>query len=922
MNDYTTFEKTNSSNYGRSILDQVIFILNSDNQIVFKDKKFQEYFSEIASLDQFITIVFSSDKKEDISHQFKLGFSKDIEIRTTLNTDKLGYEGEFSLYLEIAPYTSNGKIERLVSGTLKRPLPNNLANRNIEEDFWHLFQNNQISVFIIDVLNDGTFRYVTTNEKHQKQTGIKLEDIEGKTPQELVGEEASIALIENYRNCASSKRVLNYEEKIMLPVGETYWLTSLTPIIRKGKTVSIIGTAVEISKIKQKEAYYKETKEQFELATRGANDGIWDWNVENNKVFYSNRWKEVLGYDEEYFEKQHLNFWNLLHPDDVSKAKTFIVNYLKGIEKEYELKIRLKHADGSYRWILSKAQSLKNESGEIVRITGSHRDITRELELEEYAKGINKMKNVVIDISTRFINADIDNISDELNNALAILGNTSNADRVYIFENTKELGISKNTFEWCRKGISPQIHNLQFFPIDISTEWFNKHVKGETFHISDVDEIEDENIRNLLKVQEIKSVISIPLINRDKEYIGFVGFDYVKNNHVAQKDEVEILKLFSQILVNIYEKIETQRELKDTKSKLESILTEIQDAVWSASYPELKIQFISSSVERIFGFPKEEWLNEKLDWEYSVHPDDLKIVHSIPKLLEKKGHYQVVYRIITKDNKIKWLQNSGKIIFDSENEKPIRLDGAFSDITELKEKELDLIAANKNIKKQNEKLVSFSQILSHNIRSYSSNFLGLTQLLQQSNDEQEKLEYIKLIETVSNKMDETVRNLNDFLILESQKEQVSEEEVEISDLLKNIERILHAQIQQSKITLTLTKDEPIILKGNSALFESILLNLISNSIKYSTKKPNPKIAINCQVVKDKILIQVCDNGIGIDLKKYRDKLFKPGKTFHSISGSGLGMYIIKEHVEFLKGSISVESEVGKGTCVNLSFRKK
>ena len=105
--------------------------------------------------------------------------------------------------------------------------------------------------------------------------------------------------------------------------------------------------------------------------------------------------------------------------------------------------------------------------------------------------------------------------------------------------------------------------------------------------------------------------------------------------------------------------------------------------------------------------------------------------------------------------------------------------------------------------------------------------------------------------------------------------------------------------------------------------DSIILNLVSNAVKYKSPDRPPLITINAMKSKKGILLSISDNGLGIDLDKYGDKIFGMYKTFHNREDAkGFGLYLIKNQIEAMGGSITVQSEVDKGTTFNVYFNEE
>lgn len=120
----------------------------------------------------------------------------------------------------------------------------------------------------------------------------------------------------------------------------------------------------------------RESEQRYELVSRGANDGIWDWNLTTNEVWFSKRYKEILGYTDEDFPN-HLDSWKMaIHPDDEEHAIAVNMECMKGRVDHFEVEYRMLHKDGSIRWILGRGSSATDEDGNVNRLAGTHTDIT------------------------------------------------------------------------------------------------------------------------------------------------------------------------------------------------------------------------------------------------------------------------------------------------------------------------------------------------------------------------------------------------------------------------------------------------------------------------------------------------------------------------------------------------------------------
>jgi PAS domain S-box-containing protein len=178
-----------------------------------------------------------------------------------------------------------------------------------------------------------------------------------------------------------------YEAEFRLRHKEGHYVTVLTrglPIRREddGRVVRIVGTHLDITESKRTEQALRESEERLRLAFAGAQEGIWDWDLESNAVVYSPHWKHMLGYSEDEIEP-HISAWErLVHPDDRRAADEAHDGVMRG-QATYHAEFRLRHKNGHYVHVLSRGFPVRREAdGPVVRIVGTHFDLTQRRERE------------------------------------------------------------------------------------------------------------------------------------------------------------------------------------------------------------------------------------------------------------------------------------------------------------------------------------------------------------------------------------------------------------------------------------------------------------------------------------------------------------------------------------------------------------
>ncbi|MEP6489362.1 PAS domain S-box protein [Microcoleus vaginatus GB2-A3] len=221
---------------------------------------------------------------------------------------------------------------------------------------------------------------------------VGAETIFGYTAVEIVGQSGTKLIPADYRDeenevltkIQRGERIEHYDTKRLRKDGTLIDVSmSVSPI--KDKIGNIIGAskiARNIADRKQAEAALRQSEERWELAVRGNNDGIWDWNVQTNEVFFSSRSKEILGYEEKEIQNSVDEWRNRVHPDDLGWVMQAVQDHFAKKTPFYLTEHRIRCKDGSYKWILDRGQALWDNAGKVIRMAGSHSDITERKQAE------------------------------------------------------------------------------------------------------------------------------------------------------------------------------------------------------------------------------------------------------------------------------------------------------------------------------------------------------------------------------------------------------------------------------------------------------------------------------------------------------------------------------------------------------------
>ncbi len=177
---------------------------------------------------------------------------------------------------------------------------------------------------------------------------------------------------------------------------------------------SVLIILKNINRYKQIEEKLIASEQRYELATEAADLGIWDYVVGSGKTFYSKKWKSILGYYPDEFPDVNSVWEELLHPEDKDRMIRFINNFMNSDLRVYEAEFRLKHKNGHYVWIKSRTTALRDEFGKVIRMLGTHRDITEEKKSESELK---KLHQAIIQSPIMVLITDVDGYIDSFNPA-------------------------------------------------------------------------------------------------------------------------------------------------------------------------------------------------------------------------------------------------------------------------------------------------------------------------------------------------------------------------------------------------------------------------------------------------------------------------------------------------------------------------
>ncbi|WP_147820812.1 PAS domain S-box protein [Salidesulfovibrio onnuriiensis] len=200
---------------------------------------------------------------------------------------------------------------------------------------------------------------------------------------------------ERFNKVQRGERVPGRTLKAVKGDGTMFYVKTYPQVLKRGgKIVGTRGCMVDITEMKEIQEALRKSEERYSLVVQGANDGIWDWDIESDEVYYSPRYKEMLGYEGNEFPNLNQSWLDSLHPDDADQA-VMNLNHCLETGEPFQSEFRMRHKNGSWRWILSRGGCLKNKEGKPYRVSGTHTDITARKYGEQALKESEELHNAL-----------------------------------------------------------------------------------------------------------------------------------------------------------------------------------------------------------------------------------------------------------------------------------------------------------------------------------------------------------------------------------------------------------------------------------------------------------------------------------------------------------------------------------------------
>jgi PAS domain S-box-containing protein len=414
------------------------------------------------------------------------------------------------------------------------------------------------------------------------------------------------------------------------------------------------------------------------------------------------------------------------------------------------------------------------------------------------------------------------------------------------------------------------------------------------------------------------------LIIPDKTDNGEAREIYVNMVFQAYRNNLNIIEGIFFFAIDVTEQVTSKQKIEDSEKRFRQIVETAQEGIWMIDEFD-KTVFVNQKMCEMLGYSQEEVLG-KTNYYFKDEQGKQESFSRLKKreLRTNETHESKFY---TKSGKAIWTIVSTNPVFNEKKEYKGGL-AMVTNITQRKEQELQIQKISEEremligeLTKSIKNLRQFSFITSHNLRSPLSNLTGLLTLVDHSTLTKANKEVVEMFAAATVQLNKTIDDLTKALVI---KENAGVDIVDnnIREIINETVSSIAYEIKETGCTINVDLAVESVCFNRSYL-QSILGNLFSNAIKY--RSPNRTLQIDISTkpgLNGEVILQVTDNGIGIDLKRHREKIFGLYQRFHSNSNSsGLGLFIVRSQVIALGGDIDVASEVDKGTTFTITFRE-
>ncbi|MBT3185535.1 MAG: PAS domain S-box protein [Nitrospina sp.] len=651
--------------------------------------------------------------------------------------------------------------------------------------------------------------------------------------------------------------------------------------IPSGEVVTIYN---DITGRKNAEMALKESNQRFELAMRFSNDGLFDWNLQTNGIYFSPGWKKMLGYEDHEIKNEFSEWERLTKPEDVKASWVMLNELFEGKRERFEIEFQMRHKEGHWVDILSRANVVRDDDGNAVRVVGTHVNITERKRMEAALRENEKFYRDIF----------------EKNRAMKILVDPDSGDII--------------------DANSAACEFYQYSPKEMTAiKVWEINVLGET---------------------EIKKLMAREISGKKTDFMFEHRLASGEIRHVQVYSgpiETRGKKLLHSIVIDRTERKRSKEALKANERKYRLLTENIRDVVWVLDVETMRFQYVSPSVKRLRGYTPEEIMAVPVH--HALTPEAASQIVDLANQRAKDlqtGKIALDDFFIEqveqpcKDGSTVWTEVVTNFHINPDNKK-VQVLGVTRDIT-------DRIEAEAETKRLQDQLVQAHKMesigtlaggIAHNFNNILAIIFGNVELATDDvPDENPATENLEEIRHASIRAKDMVRQLLSF----SRKADEKNKHLNVAPIINDSLKMLRTAIPASVEFKTHVTDEACNILGDEAQINQVVMNLVTNAAHAMSEEGLMEVTLkNIQLQEEKtcfdwvlspgdyVILKVRDSGEGMTPETMA-RIFEPYYTTKDIGkGTGMGLSVVHGILKRFDGGIRVESEPSKGTLFEAYF---
>ncbi|MDR6844610.1 PAS domain S-box protein [Flavobacterium granuli] len=592
--------------------------------------------------------------------------------------------------------------------------------------------------------------------------------------------------------------------------------------------------------------------------------------------------------------------------------------------------------DGELKGILSyeSTESIKNWDNEDINFAKSISDLIvialasqMRLEIEQKLAYKSELLLVINKNANQFLLQK--STSKLIMGIINEIGKVTLSERISYFKKDPKTNLFDQKCMWTNElqdfdTVHPKLQNLSFSEFENNI----KDLSPQQFFESIKDKIQNENIKSYLENLNPNSMLFFP-VSIKNEFDGFFAFDDSTKERIWTNDEISILHLLVKNISSSIERNINETIIEESEERFRLLANNIPGTVFLSNYDEkfTKI-YLNDEIEKLTGYPKSDFLENKIYFIDLILPEDLKNVLLKNKCaLEEKKPLHVIYRIMHKNGSIIWVEEFGDSII--KNGEIAFMEGILIDITEKKKNE-SIVKEKELAEAANKAKSEFLANMSHEIRTPLNGIIGYTDLLMNSKLEKTQKQYMNTINQSANILLEVVNDILDFSKIESGKLELNIEKYCVDDIILQIKELINYQAHSKNLEINyiINDDVPKYIWVDYIRLKQVLINLLTNAVKFTHKGKIDLTISALEIQKSQTLLRFSVKDTGIGIRKNNQKIIfqafsqEDSSTTKKFGGTGLGLTISNQLLGLMNSKLQINSQFNIGSTFFFDIKLK